>query len=1356
MGLALVLALSAFTFFFSGAETADAREGVVDCPPGGPGPNDKCRISETSTPISDGDATATPPVLPVTPELWNDNPICSDMGYSFGFKLDQSLISSTDTTYYFTILNDGDGNAIAELTGGAPEDLTNWIEVSSTDGLHLTWESSLGIDAVFVKGGNVGGNLYNYDPEATGDSGLSTPNATHAISHIEFCYDYELTAEKTANAEYTRTYDWAITKDADGAYEGFIGDPAFNHAYTISVDQTITDSDWAVTGDIVVTNPTPFTVDFAVEDIVAGTPATVSCPTNSLDPGGSVTCTYDADLTGATDGTNTATISSSNANVLGATATDDYIFGDPTVVNGYSDIDVTDTNGESWATSNDNSWDYTEEFSCPTDTSLYIDGVYTLTHENIATITQTGQSDTAIVTVQCYIWDVSKTANGSYNNQYEWDITKTVDPESQSGLAGDTLEWTWSIIWNSSFVSEVNHAVEGVITVNNPSNMELTVDVADQLSGGFAATVTCNDADGGTALTIAANGSGTCDYTAAPGSQLAQNTATATRNGVSVSDTVDVTWTQGDDIGLDAAISDSDNVTIPVDASQPFEYTESHTCSTVTTDYGTNTGSYSGDASNTATITWTDGSDSSTAITDYTCYIWDVSKTANGSYNNQYEWDITKTVDPESQSGLAGDTLEWTWSITWNSSFVSEVNHAVEGVITVNNPSNMELTVDVADQLSGGFAATVTCNDADGGTALTIAANGSGTCDYTAAPGSQLAQNTATATRNGVSVSDTVDVTWTQGDDIGLDAAISDSDNVTIPVDASQPFEYTESHTCSTVTTDYGTNTGSYSGDASNTATITWTDGSDSSTAITDYTCYIWDVSKTANGSYNNQYEWDITKTVDPESQSGLAGDTLEWTWSITWNSSFVSEVNHAVEGVITVNNPSNMELTVDVADQLSGGFAATVTCNDADGGTALTIAANGSGTCDYTAAPGSQLAQNTATATRNGVSVSDTVDVTWTQGDDIGLDAAISDSDNVTIPVDASQPFEYTESHTCSTVTTDYGTNTGSYSGDASNTATITWTDGSDSSTAITTYTCLLPAHVQVVKTTNGGSSETYDWQFALFSGPNYGTGSGFLSDPLVTDSTLDDPDGILDFGNFDLDPREAYTVCELGTNASAGWSSNWSINGVPVATYDPHQFDNDPDMLGFFCVDIGVDTDYPLTAGGTLTFDVDNTRDGDGGQRTPGYWKNWSSCTNGNQYEHATIGDPDGEFWALDELLALNVYELGSLMLGGDGVLPSPDCEDAVSILNHTDLRGKKRASDAAYKLARNLLAYELNQDAGACHSPTAEAAAEDAHELLFEIEFDGIGRFLRPRDGDDYVYALGLASTLDEYNNGSLCTQ
>ena len=54
-----------------------------------------------------------------------------------------------------------------------------------------------------------------------------------------------------------------------------------------------------------------------------------------------------------------------------AVAEETYEFGDPTTVVGFKDINVTDTNSQSWTASGDASSTYTKDFTCPTDKLLY-------------------------------------------------------------------------------------------------------------------------------------------------------------------------------------------------------------------------------------------------------------------------------------------------------------------------------------------------------------------------------------------------------------------------------------------------------------------------------------------------------------------------------------------------------------------------------------------------------------------------------------------------------------------------------------------------------------------------------------------------------------------------------------------------------------------------------------------------------------------------------------------------------------------------------------------------------------------------------------------------------------------------
>jgi hypothetical protein len=60
------------------------------------------------------------------------------------------------------------------------------------EGQTFNWTSNIPVSAVFAKGGP-GGNLYEYDPPVTSDTGLhapATPSGKWAdLSHVSFCYE---------------------------------------------------------------------------------------------------------------------------------------------------------------------------------------------------------------------------------------------------------------------------------------------------------------------------------------------------------------------------------------------------------------------------------------------------------------------------------------------------------------------------------------------------------------------------------------------------------------------------------------------------------------------------------------------------------------------------------------------------------------------------------------------------------------------------------------------------------------------------------------------------------------------------------------------------------------------------------------------------------------------------------------------------------------------------------------------------------------------------------------------------------------------------------------------------------------
>jgi hypothetical protein len=310
------------------------------------------------------------------------------------------------------------------------------------------------------------------------------------------------------------------------------------------------------------------------------------------------------------------------------------------------------------------------------------------------------------------------------------------------------------------------------------------------------------------------------------------------------------------------------------------------------------------------------------------------------------------------------------------------------------------------------------------------------------------------------------------------------------------------------------------------------------------------------------------------------------------------------------------------------------------------------------------------------------------------------------------------------------------------------------DKDDATTTYTCDA-SFADIYKTLNGAEVDpTLDIQFALYSGETI----------LSTVSTLNNGAN-LQFPTA-LVPTASYTICEYPV--PAGYTFEISVDGGYVSTYagPPGTVDPTGEVQCFNFV--------AAASGTTLTFDIENSYPG-GAPRTPGYWKNWNRCSGGNQAKTADklndyLGPWDGAgVFLLDDLLpqtigsftidVINIYDKK-----GEVVDTYSACEVGVSILSAQDYySGKNKANDAAYTLARALLAARLNQGAGACvpidtyDGKTFEQVLTAADEVLVGIGFNGTGDYLGPKTKDKTTstYALWLYGIIDDYNNGELCT-
>jgi hypothetical protein len=229
------------------------------------------------------------------------NPTCADLGLGeFEFKLEGELLQSG--TYPI-------GDGVSSVT-------------VATDGTYFDWSASLGIDAVIAKGGP-GASVYQYIPEANSATGLSAPTnpnteKPYELSHISFCYDYEVVVSKSAAPALDRTWQWSIEKTAGSTDLLLSAGQIFDVGYTVTVASTgFMDDNFRASGDITIVNPSPFVAKIeSVTDTMAGASVPVDCGAAMpfyLAPGGTLTCTYAASLLDTSTRVNVATVQTTGA-----------------------------------------------------------------------------------------------------------------------------------------------------------------------------------------------------------------------------------------------------------------------------------------------------------------------------------------------------------------------------------------------------------------------------------------------------------------------------------------------------------------------------------------------------------------------------------------------------------------------------------------------------------------------------------------------------------------------------------------------------------------------------------------------------------------------------------------------------------------------------------------------------------------------------------------------------------------------------------------------------------------------------------------------------------------------------------
>jgi hypothetical protein len=225
--------------------------------------------------------------------------------------------------------------------------------------------------------------------------------------------DAPLTVTKTAAGSFDRTYTWDLTKSVSPtSHTGNAGQIAGSSTWSVNAIQAVVNGNFAVTGEIVVSNSNGFAVDFDVTDeLNDGTVGVVDCPTFTVPASGSVTCTYLASPGDASATLNTATVTS---DVGGDTATAAVSF--TANVIGDSSVTLGDERfSYSTVISGTTPVTFPETFRCPPDASRYTNGVYQYSETNIATLVgdNTNLSADATVNVTCRMPAEGETATGA-------------------------------------------------------------------------------------------------------------------------------------------------------------------------------------------------------------------------------------------------------------------------------------------------------------------------------------------------------------------------------------------------------------------------------------------------------------------------------------------------------------------------------------------------------------------------------------------------------------------------------------------------------------------------------------------------------------------------------------------------------------------------------------------------------------------------------------------------------------------------------------------------------------------------------------------------------------------------------
>jgi hypothetical protein len=204
----------------------------------------------------------------------------------------------------------GPNEATTTDISGTPTLVNDTVHVTDTNG--QSWTESSGATEHYSK---------TFSCSAVGDTTypntatITETNQNSSAGVVVHCFDPTVT--KTATTTFNRQYFWNIHKTGDQSNLTLALGETFPVNYTVTVSDTVTDSNWGAEGEIVIHNPAPIPAKLnSLTDLPSGAvPGVVTCPVTFpyvLAANSDLICSYTSVLPNATDRVNTATLIQQN------------------------------------------------------------------------------------------------------------------------------------------------------------------------------------------------------------------------------------------------------------------------------------------------------------------------------------------------------------------------------------------------------------------------------------------------------------------------------------------------------------------------------------------------------------------------------------------------------------------------------------------------------------------------------------------------------------------------------------------------------------------------------------------------------------------------------------------------------------------------------------------------------------------------------------------------------------------------------------------------------------------------------------------------------------------------------------